>query len=632
MGPKDSHSGWMNSLRSFFSKKGKQKLQVAPSTPEFYLDNGSMTSKQIHTLNEASIYNYEHMAQLRKSSGEIRKQYAGHLTVENGAPKGQEVIINKIQDAIRIWLQNMATGEPRTSIETLYPELRPFAFQFELAVNRHLSEILLGDVFSRGTLDAMFSVGMFKTGLGVGAPEVFESDGELIDPGRPFTDTVFIDDLMIDMSAKSFDKVDMIGDRYLRPRKWVEEMMRKAREGEPVVTIDDRNQSEMMPEPMMSGIQEGDESARIYDDVWVWDRYLPKENMMITIADGADEPIAVWEWDGPEGGPYDKLGWFDVPGYPLPVPPAANIMELHMFTNELMRKVGRQANRQKNVLVVEQAGEKGADIIRNSNDGEIAIVPRGSLDHMKDIKYGGADPLTMQALIWAMQTTDTEGGNLQTLGGLGPSAETFRGDKLIHDTASSLIRFLQLGLMRTAKSILRKHAWWVWVEDIRDFSGWTSVPGEHDIPIEWSFTAEEREGDYLDYNYSLVPHSLVEQTPEEKAQEVVELWHSMILPNAEMLIQSGHMPNAAGTVRYICKQRDIPFDVLLKVMDPAMKQQMAGQVSAPDRLNNKTSHTVNERISRPGMTPNGNDNVMSQSLAKMATSGEPGASSPAFGG
>ena len=121
-----------------------------------------------------------------------------------------------------------------------------------------------------------------------------------------------------------------------------------------------------------------------------------------------------------------------------------------MFTNELMRKVGRQANRQKDVLVAEQGAQKGAEIIGRASDGDIVLVPKGTLAQLESVKYGGADPLTMQALIWALQTTDTEGGNLQTLGGLGPSAETFRGDKLIHETASTLIRFLQLGLLKTA--------------------------------------------------------------------------------------------------------------------------------------------------------------------------------------
>jgi len=620
----------MNTLRAWWDKRKGQRLQVAPSTMEFNLDNGSLSSRQIKHLNDAAIYNYERMAKLRINSAEMRRQYAGHLVVEDGASDRQPVIINKLQDAIRIWIQNMATGEPRVSIDTVYPDLRSFAFQFELAVNRHLTEIDLGSVFMRATLDALFSVGVFKTGLGVGAPEVFEADGELIDPGRPFSDTVFLDDLVIDMSAKSPDKVDMIGDRYLRPRKWVEEMMKKSRNGEPVVTNDDRMQSQMQPESAMAGTQESDERAHVYDQVWVWDMYLPKENLMVTIADEATEPIAVWDWDGPEGGPYDVFGWFYSPGYPLPIPPAANLFELHNFTNELMRKVGRQANRQKNVLVAEQGAEKAAGIIRNENDGGIAIVPRGSLQQMKDMKYGGADPIMSQMLIWTMNTFDTEGGNLQALGGLGPSAETFRGDKLIHENASALIRFLQMGLMRVAKSVLRKHAWWVWTEDIREYKGWTKVPGEHDIPISWSFTPEEREGDFLDYNFTLDPHSLVDRTPQEKAQGVMEIWHNMVLPNAEMLMQSGYMPNTAETMRYICKQMNVPFDILLQEMDPVMKQQIAGQVQAPQRL--KQSHTVNERISRPGTTPSGNDNVMMQSLAKMATSGEPGASSPAFGG
>jgi len=631
MGFFNSQSGILNSLKNFWGKNGgEQKLQVAPASHEFYLDNGSMTGRQIKSLNEASVYNYERMGELRKNSAEIRRQYAGHLMVENGAPKEQPVIINRLQDAIRIWLQNMATGDPRISIETLYPDLRPYAFQFELAVNRHLSEIQLGDVFMRATLDAIFSVGMFKTGLGVGALEVFEADGELIDPGRPFSDTIFLDDLMVDMSAKSQDKMDMMGDRYLRPKAWVEEMMKKARNGEPISTIADRNQSEMMPEESMAGTQESDERSRIYDNVWVWDMYLPKENVMVTIADGADEPIAVWEWDGPEGGPYDMLGWYYSPGYPLPIPPAVNLFELHMFSNELMRKVGRQANRQKDVLVVEQGAEKGAKIIRDSDDGGVVTVPRGTLDKMKEIKYGGADPLMQQMLIWSLQTMDTEGGNLQALGGLGPSAETFRGDKLITENASALIKFLQLGLMKTAKSVLKKHAWWVWTEDIREFKGWTNVPGEHDIPIEWSFTPEEREGDFLDFNFDIVPISLVDKTPQEKAQSVLELWQNMIVPNAEMFMQSGYTPNAAETMRYVCKHLNISFDILLKEMDPAMKQEIQGQEQAPQRLQNK--HTVNERISRPGTTPNGNDNVMMQSLSKMATSGNPGGDTPALGG
>jgi hypothetical protein len=295
-----------------------------------------------------------------------------------------------------------------------------------------------------------------------------------------------------------------------------------------------------------------------------------------------------------------------------------------------MRKVSRQANRQKEVLVAEQGAQKGAGIIRESDDGGVVIVPRGTLQQMESIKYGGADPLILQALIWAINTTDTEGGNLQALGGLGPSAETFRGDKLIHDTASALINFLQLGLMRTAKSVLKKHAWWTWVEDIREFSGVTSVPGQHDIPVGWKFTPEEREGDFLDYNFTLDPHSLVDRTPQEKAIEIIELWNNIIMPSADILMQAGYMPNVSETVRYICKQRNVPFDILLKEMDPAMKRQLAGQVQAPPRL--KQSHTVNERISRPGTTPNGNDNVMMQSLAKMSTSGNPGASMPALGG
>lgn len=350
--------------------------------------------------------------------------------------------------------------------------------------------------------------------------------------------------------------------------------------------------------------------------MWVWDFYLPHENLMVTIPDGSDEPIAVWEWEGPEGGPYDMLGWLWCPGHPLPIPPIAHIYEMHMAVNEMARKVIRQTNRQKDVLGAEAGAEKAVEIIRRTGDGEIAILPHGSMQKMQNLKFGGADPAVSQMMIWSLGLIDTEAGNLQSLGGLGPSAETASGDKLINDSASGLIKFLQIGLNKTAKTILKKHAWWVWTDDIRTHQGTMEIEGTG-VHVPWAFTPEEREGDFLDFNFQLEPFSLVDRTPSEKAQAVMAFWSGFIMPNAEMMMQSGMVPNFADTAKYLCKQMDIPFDILFQMADPKMLEQLnAGATDAPPRM--KQSHTINERISRPGTTPRGQDNMMMQSLGKAA--------------
>ena len=614
MSVKETYSGILNSLTGFFTNRASKGLQIKPEGE--HVNYSQLTHTQIRKLTDSLKYNYDRMLKTRELAHEMKQQFMSHLISD----ADKKVIVNKIQDAIRIWLQNMASGDIQISIDSEYPQLRAFASTFEKAANQHLDEIDISSTLEQGLISALISVGVLKTGLGAGASELFEAEGELIDPGRPFTDSINIDDFVIDMSAKSLDKIDFIGDRYLRPKAWVKAMIKKAngREGS---TTDNRDESREMPEENLALVLEGDDDAKIYDNVWVWDIYLPKENKMVTIADGSEVPIAVWDWDGPEGGPYDVLGWLFAPGYPLPIPPVSNIFELHMFLNEMSRKTLRQANNQKSIILVEAGQEKAAAAVKNNNDQAIAMIPAGSLEKMKDIKYGGADPTSMMSLMWAGGQIDVEAGNLPALGGTGPSAETARGDAMIHENASALIRFLQLGFLKTTKKVLKKHCWWVWTEDIRGFSGVTTVKGTK-VSIPWTFTAEEREGNFLDYNFKIDPNSTVGKTPSQKAQEMMALMNSWIVPNAELFAQMGYMPNLPDSTEYICQQSNIPFDKVLTAMDPAMQQQMqqaAGATDAPPRM--KQSHTVNERISRPGTTPKGNDNVMMASLAKMAGSG-----------
>lgn len=610
----NTHSGMLAGIHDFFTRRSKKDLQVKAEADD--ADSPSITKRQIRKVVDAVKYNYKKMDKIRKISKEMRAEFLSHLITE----KEKKVILNKMQDAIRIWLQNMASGDPRVSITSEYPQLRAFASNFERAVNNHLSEIDIGEAFIAAVTDAMFGVGVLKTGLGAGAEEVFELDGETVDPGRPFTEAIHIDDFVIDMNARSKDKIDLIGHRYLRPKAWINEMvMKRDRDGDGS-GISDRMESEMQPEEKLSGARDGDDDSQLYDNVWVWEIYLPKENKMVLFADGSSTPLSVWKWEGPEGGPYDLLGWLYVPGYPLPVPIASNIYELHIFLNEMVRKTGRQAKNQKSVIAYERGAEKAAEIIGNSNDLGMVAVPPNTLDKMKELKSAGADPMSFQSVLWANQMIDDEGGNLKSLGGIGPSAETARGDAMIHENASALIQFMQIGFLKVSRKVLKKHAWWVWTEDIRGFGGDTEIPGA-DIWVPWSFTPEEREGNFLDYNLEITPNSMIGKTPSGKALEAMQFWNEMILPNQELIMQSGFIPNAAETFKYICKNKNLPFDIFFKALDPAMEQQMQERSStdAPPRL--KQSHTINERISRPGTTPRGNDNVMMDNLSKIATSG-----------
>jgi len=612
-----SYDGILGSLRGWYEKMRGRPLQVDYGQAEYMIDKNIASEKQIGHLHELVTYNRRLMEKARVSRKRMLAEYQTHLLSENGAPK--QVIINKQQDAVRIWLQNMATGSPRLSVDTEFPELRNFAWSFEHANNKHLDECRIGVALAQGTFDSFFAPGVFKTGLAAGAPEVVEEEGNYIDPGMCFTDAIDFDNCVMDMSASNPEKCKLIGDRYLRPRGWVKEQLKKAKRGEPTgAGISSYRDLENRGEDMSSGHDRAQEH-KVYDSVWVWDWYLPNENVIIQIPAGETQPIGMFEWPGPDGGPYDILNLYPFSGSPIGPPPGMSLFELHLFINQTMRKVREQTKNAKDLILIEDGMKKAGEVIQQANDQMIAYVPNGSIERMKQMTTGTANPQLNNMLTYTMQVHDTEGGNLSSLGGLGPSAETFRGDKLIHDTASSLIRFLQTRLQNCVSDILKKHAWWVWTEDIRNYGGKAEIPGTG-VHVPWDFTAEEREGNYLDYNFTIAPYSMQRRTPDEKAQMVIQLWQGFVMQSAEMLQQDGWMPNAVETARYLCKQWDVPFDILFKAMDPRAQSQMRNEmVDAPPRMAQK-SETVNVRESRPGTTPQGTDNAFMDANAAMAKS------------
>lgn len=603
----DSYSGLLNSLSNWWGSRSAKGMQIKKEGIEY---SGDMTQVQIRTLNEVKAYNYRLMSPLRVSRAKMRKQYFGCGFGEDGGVE-KTIVLNKMQEAVRIWLQNLVTGDPRVAVSTEFPSLRDFAWEFEHAVNMHLVETRIGEAFAQGVFDSFFGPGIFKTALGSGAKTVINDDGQWIDPGVAFTSAISLDNFVADMSANSPESIEFLGDRYLRPKDWVKKAVSSAKEGDYSV-VEDLRSSDMPPEDMITGHDQS-EQHRLYEMAWVWDIYLAQENLMVTIPDDCDTPIAVWEWDGPEGGPYDILNLYPHSGSPFSPAPGMAIYEMHMFANEIYRKLGRQTSRQKSILGYEYGAEKGAEAARNSSDGDVVGFPAGTLAKMAKLSYGGANPMGGEMLSYTLQQIDTAGGNLSSLGGLGPSAQTFSGDKMINENASSLIRFLETALAKTATRILKKHSWWVWTEDIRSYAGEAELIPNTGVQIPWSFTPEERSGDFLDFNFTIAPYSFKARTPDENAMLIMQMWNNMIMPSAEILMQSGAMPNAVGVVEYLCKQYDVPVDILISTMDPAMQDMVRKSMTeAPARM--KQSHTVNERVSRPGTTPKGNENEFMKAM------------------
>ncbi len=80
-------------------------------------------------------------------------------------------------------------------------------------------------------------------------------------------------------------------------------------------------------------------------------------------------PLADFEWKGPEFGPYHVLTFDDVPENLIPTSPASRLAALARLANNLLRKQGRQAWRQKDIYTYTPAGAESAKKAQRTNDG-----------------------------------------------------------------------------------------------------------------------------------------------------------------------------------------------------------------------------------------------------------------------
>src|SRR5208337_3159153 len=128
-----------------------------------------------------------------------------------------------------------------------------------------------------------------------------------------------------------------------------------------------------------------DYSADQYRDrLWLRDVWLPKEQLLLTVGCNTNTLLKVVEWEGPECGPYYKLGYSDVPGNLLPLPPVALWRDLHELSNKLFRKLGNQAEGQKTVLGFTGGDEESVSNFQKASDGD-------------GIRYTGAPPQRLTA-------------------------------------------------------------------------------------------------------------------------------------------------------------------------------------------------------------------------------------------
>ena len=548
-------------------------------------------TKLVARLHRAIAQSDARLQDYLKSRMTAIEEFVGYYYGTAGKRARKREPFNMVHDAVSAYVPNLVASNPQFRIRARVTKNRPYANTLELAMEHLVKEIRLKDTLRRIVFDSIFAFGAYKIGLGDSKEEAAE--GYMHDVGQFFCDRVDPGDYIVDPAARDREEATFEGNRFRMPLKEARELFENT----------DQLKSHYKPygsSDRAEDISRGNAKFHELEDyVELYDIWLPRENIMVTLTKEGegDRPLKEVEWEGPELGPYGMLGYEYVPDNVLPLPPALVWLDLHLFINELGRKMKRQTQRQKSVLAYEDAAAEDAQRIVSASDADAVKVNR--IDGIKEIGFGGTTPFQEQFLMYLMQMFSRQAGNINLLGGLSQEARTATEAMQVQTNATSRLRDMQGQLYEFVRDIGESMAWYLFTDPFIQIPVIKRMASLN-LDLDVTFSEEQREGDWLDYNIDVVPYSMTRQTPQEYQKTLMDWWNSVVLPTLPLAQAQGTMADMTAFVLLMAREMGVrEVDELMRrgpLSFPGYRETAGAPPQAPGGAG------VNMRVGQPQRT------------------------------
>lgn len=441
-------------------------------------------------------------------------------------------ILNLTERAIGILAPYLVMSNPKALVTTRFKNLRPFAYTTELAINFHNEETKFDSRCLRpAVINAFIGAGIVKTGI-MTSHEV-EIQGNMYDIGEIYSDVIDDADFIGDFSAKHVDAFDIIGNLYQMPTEIAKAFFdtQYADDIKPVYGRWGKPRPEDIVNP------EHKQQYRIRDYSEFADIYIPDEGIIITIDPHSSNPkiLRTVEWDGPDSGPYDILGFEFLPQNPMPMPPVWNWLSLEDTLNVIIKKMKEQAEREKSVLAYGDTAEKDAKRLAKTSDGGTCRV--SDVSQMEVINYPGINEGYYPWINYLENEFSVQGSNLYVLGGRTTQAETLGQEQMMMANSSRAVDDMLNQVYNFTKSIMYKRAWFLWNDPLIDLPLVKRVA--QGIEVEVDFNQVSKEGDFYQYSFNIVPYSMQRQGPDTEYRRLMTYLSQVAIPLAPLMAQSG---------------------------------------------------------------------------------------------
>lgn len=545
------------------------------------IDLGRLHDAVISSNNDLKKFREQREAFVSEYSG---KEYAGN-------DRRKETPVNMMELAIGIYMHKLAANCPRASVTTAWSRLRPSADLLRLALDYICENLQIGKTIRGALKDAMFGMGVVKIGIN-------ETDqrirGFSVEGGQPFVERVSMDDFVFDTTARDWQHCQFVGNRFMVDAEAFDAAAKKGIYKN-IMRLSDASTDYFNGGSRTSDISTGgNKDLSLYRRRYIlWEIWLPFENLIVTLDETLDTILKVQEWSGPRTGPYCVLSFNDVPDNILPLAPAALWVELHVFINELWRKIFNQARREKKITTYTGGSEQDAQRIRDAADGE--VIRTDSLKDVQEVIYGGPDQVLAGFATTLDPVFSRVAGNLDVAGGLAPMGATATQDAILNQNSGTRFESMASALNEFAGEVMKKLAWWLWTDPYIDLPLVKRIGKT--VELEVSFNQRSRQGELFDYAIKIVPYSMSPKTPQERYQAILQIIQMVYQPFAELCMAQGVTLNMQELFRIIAKLIDIEdLNSVLSIGDPA--QPLESFDSHERGVQKPPTHSVYERVSR----------------------------------
>lgn len=473
---------------------------------------------------------FKRLANFRAARLHFIQSYVGSYYDQSSGEIGTNAL-NLIFNAIRILVPTMVMNFPRHTISTPYLQQREYANLLGLALDQHDMKIDIKSTYRRLIVDAIFTLGILKTGLAQSESVYALNEDDQVDAGTVYTECVDFDNFVVDPNSREhlFRDATFMGDRITVPRRMLlESGLYKNDLIERLPSAgDDAERGKRAFTVSMKSIDIED-NASLEDDVEITEIWVPSANAIVTVpgtdAVSFDDYLRVDDYYGVKEGPYTLMGLMPpVPGNPLPVQFVGILYDLHKLANRMAKKIIEQAERQKDIVAYRRSAADDAEELKNAADGEAVAVDDPSAVNV--MSFGGQQNSNEQHLAQLENWFNMMAANPDQVGGTKVQANSATAAQILQQNAGIGQEDMKDLVYIAAADEARRRAWYFHTDPLMNVPltkrqpmpmqmGVDPMTGESFMTpptmqeVQVILTPEQRSGDFIDFNFKIEPESM----------------------------------------------------------------------------------------------------------------------------